>query len=76
MIDSCQSCGAPIVRALSATRRRPISVDAYPSKKGNILLSTDLFGDTIATAYGEARENGRLNHFASCPDAKHWRSKL
>jgi len=75
MADTCKSCNAPIVWAITPKGKRA-PIDAEPSDKGNIRIQTDAAAP-IAHYLSEielaaARASGErlhLSHFVTCPQA-------
>ena len=79
-VEHCSSCYRPIIWAITTTAKA-MPVDAEPpTQGGNVDLEHR--GATVkplARVLGVAAQFGRANlrtsHFATCPDAKKWRSK-
>ena len=79
--SKCRSCGARVIWTRTAATGKAMPVDVEPSAKGNIVL-TDLEDRTPTAVYvdllnqADYRDAPKyLSHFATCPDAKSWRSK-
>jgi hypothetical protein len=74
MTDTCRSCGAPILFALTATGRpMPIDRDAV-LVDGNVVLGTDDSGRPTARIVA-AGEGTHRSHFATCPKADEHRRR-
>lgn len=80
-MDTCRSCGEPLVWALTANGK-PAPVTRAPRENGNVLVFRDHAGELRSIVPPEEvrrylREAGvplRLNHFADCPQAARFRS--
>lgn len=82
-LTTCDSCGADILFANSATTGKPMPIDALPVTDGNIRLeqrarpmpplayvcgaTLDMLADDDGTRYKA--------HFATCPNADEWRRR-
>lgn len=79
--DTCGSCAAPIVWAVTARSKKPMPVDRKPSDKGNVLLAVDadrlvagVLGRNQAAGVRDRGDALYLSHFVTCPNAsKHRR---
>lgn len=76
-IEHCRSCKAPVIWC----RLQPIGavtpIDAEPCEHGNIALSM-VKGEVIGRVLKKGEEYPhprRTSHFATCPQAKQWRTK-
>lgn len=83
MADTCRSCNAPILWAVTPKGKRA-PLDAEPTKEGNIRLEERGPGATPIAHYlsglellaaQKAGELLHLSHFATCVDANNWRTK-
>lgn len=79
-VDQCQSCGAPVIWAVTV-RARTMPVDAQPAKGGNVQLEDRGDGATpLARILSVSKQFGvkdlRMSHFVSCPQAAQWRRKM
>lgn len=81
---NCRSCGAPIRWAVSLTTHKRMPLDAEPTRDGNIGVvewRTQESGLPLpVVAYNPSTGTQRTpyrytSHFATCPQAKHWRKK-
>jgi hypothetical protein len=69
----CNSCGAPILWAITSTGKR-MPVDAEPSPVGNVLLIVRSGEEPRAEVVPRGTKSNllRVSHFATCPNsAKH-----
>lgn len=83
-MSACRSCGAPVIWTKTAGGKS-MPVDAEPPADGNGNVRVDGIGERsapVATVLGplevamlapEVREELRLSHFVTCPDAKDWK---
>lgn len=71
-MSACRSCGAPIVWATTANRKR-MPVDAAPSARGTIMLrdgKAHVMGSLEALSLRDAGVELHEPHHATCPDAR------
>ncbi len=78
-IEECSTCHAPIIWTISERDKRA-PFDAQPSPDGTAILSwsaneTTVHSRVLRVAQREGRDDLRLSHFATCPDAASWRSR-
>jgi hypothetical protein len=69
-ITKCRSCGADVCWVKSEKTGKSMILDAAPVDNGNITLALTglgVVGDKTATG------PRYISHFATCPQAKHWR---
>jgi hypothetical protein len=74
MPSECRTCGAPIQWATTPAGR-PIPLDVDPVEGGNIALDT-ASGVPVAVIGAVDNPDGYpryRSHFATCPQADHWR---
>ncbi len=78
--NSCRSCGADIVWAITKGGKR-MPVDAEPNPAGNVELTVGR-SDSIPWATVHSQPPGMFDdwvdrahmpHFATCPDGESWR---
>ena len=89
-VNTCRSCGAPIIWAISESSGRRMPIDAQPVEGGTILLQHILAGEpsmahitkpeervALAAQAATRGEPLRLfvSHHATCPQADDWRRK-
>lgn len=81
-MTACQSCGAEILWAVSATTGKRMPVDAAPTPTGNVDLTRNTHGELLATVRPQGGHTMfdppdlelHLSHFVTCPDAATWRT--
>lgn len=78
-IDSCRSCNAQIVWAVTIGGKR-MPVDAMPSADGTVALLERAGMAPLATVLSVTKRFGRkdlrTSHFAHCRDAGSWRNRV
>jgi uncharacterized protein GlcG (DUF336 family) len=80
-VESCRSCDAPIIWAVTASTLKPMPVDAaVVAKGGNVALeyrSDDMqpLARVLPVAKQFGRTNLRQSHFVTCPHAGQWRRR-
>ncbi len=75
MKDTCRSCGASIMWAVTSKGRKPIPLNPEPVEGGNIVLHRGL---AIIEKNGERFGDGEphyVSHFATCPNAAKHRNR-
>ncbi len=76
--DKCGSCQAEIIWAVT-TRGKDMPVNADPAPGGNVALDyrpgQDPLARVLTTTQQFGRNNLRLSHFATCPQAPRWRKR-
>jgi hypothetical protein len=83
MTATCRSCGAPILWAIASGSGKRMPLDAEPVEDGSLVVVRHRYegsGQTIpiveVVGEDEHLELVRFrSHFATCPDAKTWRSR-
>lgn len=69
----CRSCGAHIEWAETERgKRMPVE---KAENGGNVILQEQLDGGTPTAVVVGAGKGTHVSHFATCPDAPHWRRK-
>lgn len=76
MTDTCNSCGAAILWAITGLGRR-MPVDAAPHPDGNLVMVYDAAAghwraEVVST---DAAPDLHRAHFVTCPDADQWRRR-
>ena len=71
---TCRSCDAPIEWAEWADSGKPVPLDVGAVANGNLALVAGKVHRYSADDARLARDR-RVSHFATCPDAKTWRSR-
>ncbi len=79
-VESCRSCMAPIVWAVTQDGTgKVMPVDGPLTDDGNVFLQLSPAGTVLAHVLGQAAlfDDGPRHrpHFATCPDADSWRSR-
>lgn len=83
MADTCRSCNAPILWAITPKGRR-MPLDPEPTPEGNLRLTpipdrTPLVGKPLTGEDLEAAQASgeplHTSHFATCPDARQHRHR-
>ncbi len=69
---SCNSCGAAIEWAESATTGKSVPIDLEPTKDGTLAVVNGKAHAYTLEDLALKRER-RTSHFATCPDAADWR---
>lgn len=81
MSDTCSSCSAAVIWAITAKNNKRMPVDAAPTPDGSIMLvaSKTRPGVTIAVVVPESERAAhtelRKSHFATCPNSMQHRKK-
>lgn len=78
-VSRCRSCSAPIVWTVSATKGKPMPMNAEPDPNGEFILlrrGRDIvaYHRSDARLEREQRDGLRFtSHYATCPSASLWR---
>lgn len=77
--SKCRSCGALVlwVEMVPTGKKKPL--DAVPTEQGTIerrrgKVSSKWFGRVVPSSERVPGSRLYVSHFATCPDAEHWRS--
>lgn len=78
-VAECDTCHAPIIWAVTERGKRS-PFDAEPAPAGTALLSwsaqeTTVHSRILRVRERDGRDDLRLSHFATCPDAGTWRNQ-
>lgn len=73
-MTTCKSCGARIVWALTAKRKR-IPIDPDKRSDGNLLIAGRLSTGELVVATMKKGDGDYVSHFATCPNAQQHRKK-
>jgi hypothetical protein len=74
-IETCSTCHAPIIWALTSKTLRRIPIDPDPVPNGNILLGTNEDPErpplavTLSVPQRFGKAELRVSHFVTCPQA-------
>lgn len=72
----CLSCDAPIVFARTITgRTMPVDVEPVPGGNVAVEVRQGFIRATVLTGQVADRDDLRVAHFVTCPDAKEWRKR-
>jgi hypothetical protein len=79
-VSTCNSCSAPVIWART-TNGKSMPVDAEPTEQGNVELLPLVAGVRTPEAVVHPQHPLgagplRTSHFATCPHADQWRSKV
>lgn len=81
-VSACNSCGAPILWAISARTRKPAPYNAAPvtQERGAFVLEVTDQGDDLVARKAEPADVGagkpmHASHYSTCPQAAQWRSR-
>lgn len=79
-VDFCRSCHQPIVWAITNNAQKSIPVDAECVADGNVKLQyrspvLPPTAEVVPKKHRLGRDDLRMSHFVTCPQADSWRTR-